>query len=148
MNCSHVKNKTIAFIEKNLSQEDQVAIENHLSSCNSCRTSIEKIASVYNSFDATVCPEINPYFYSKTLAKLSRETTQEISLPVSVINSLKPIAAGLFVVTSITFGIFFGNILTKSNSETGMTSATAWANDYHLDYSEDIMVELIISNEE
>ncbi|NJK94280.1 MAG: hypothetical protein HC905_04465 [Bacteroidales bacterium] len=106
MNCSHIKNHILAYIEKTLSQQELDSMKSHIESCDACKVLLNRFSSVYSSMDS-VNPEVSPYFYSKTLNRLEKGKEQESWIPLSLLNSLKPVLAGLLLLTVTTFGIFF-----------------------------------------
>lgn len=147
MNCSHVKKHLIAYLEKSLSQAELDLFNVHVATCSSCQKLIAKCSAVYTSFDV-VKPELTPFFSTRVIARLKGgEELYNPWIPVSVINLLKPLAAGLLLLTATTFGIFYAQDSFSVFSENTPTVATTWANDYYLNTSEDTMVDLIINNE-
>lgn len=146
----HIKNSVVAYLEKTLTPAKQKEFQDHLLSCDSCRLFVGRFSAVYFSNDSLECPEINPYFYSKVVSKLQNGSQNEYTLPVSIIKSLRPVATGLFLLTAITFSIFFGNYIISSNhittsSEVGTSNEISY--EYYLNTNVDPMVSSIISNE-
>lgn len=148
MNCSHIKNEIIAYLEGSLSQAKLDLFNLHIASCSSCQKLLDKFAGVYTSFDG-VKPDLSPYFGTRVIARLKGgEELSDPWIPISVINLLKPLAAGLLLLTATTFGIFYAqDSFSVFNSKNTPTVANTWANDYYLNTNEDTMVDLIISNE-
>jgi hypothetical protein len=145
----HIKDNVIAYLEKTLSPEKHQEIEKHLSICESCRLFLTKIAAVYFSNDRQIIPEVSPYFYTRVRARLEKEPEPRIELPVSIIKTLRPVAAGLFVLTAITFSIFLGNYILSTNqiNTNAQVNSNEMNYEYYLGVNGDPMVNLIISNE-
>ncbi len=141
----HIKNTIIAYLEKALTPAQQNEIEKHLISCNDCKEFLNKFSVAYFSFDNKECPEINPYFFTRVAAKLDKKSAGTYALPVAIIKSLKPVAAGLFLLTAFTFGIFFSNFKLAGNQNANATSELSY--EYYLDNNADNLVNLIIDNE-
>lgn len=146
----HIKKSVIAYLDKSLSINKQQEIDSHLLTCDTCRRYVNRMASVYFSCDNRILPEVNPFFLTRVLAKLEKEQHTGVELPVSVLKSLRPVAAGLFMLTAITFSIFFSNYVIStnrlnSNSQINSTSEASY--EYYLGTSGDPMVNLIISIE-
>lgn len=148
MNCTLINKRIIDYLEHSLSQEDFADYNLHLESCGSCREHVLKFKNVYGSLD-NVKVEVSPFFSTRVIARFNREKDlSEPWIPAAVINFLKPVAAGLLLLTISTFGIFYAQGSFSTVKSTNSPSvATTWANDYYLNTNEDTMVDLIISNE-
>lgn len=145
MSSNHINNYIIGYLEKTLSPERQDEVEKHLSVCQNCKEMVQNIASVY--FVNDPCPEISPYFYTRVEAKLSQKNERESLLPVSIIKSLRPVAAGLFLMTAITFGIFLGNYIIFSQQSKVSSNTNEDMYEYYISLNEDPVVSQIINNE-
>lgn len=145
----HIKDHVIAYLEKTLSPEKHQEIEGHLSICETCRQYLAKIAAVYFSNNSPAIPEVSPYFYTRVRTRLEKEPEPRIELPASIIKSLRPVAAGLFVLTAITFSIFLGNYILSTNyiNSSSQVNSNEMNYEYYLGVNGDPMVNLIISNE-
>ena len=141
----HIKDYIIAFLEKTLAPAKMQEMQEHISSCEPCRLFYEKFSAVYLSGNSLKKPELNPYFYTRVVAKLQSESGQEYVLPSTIVRSLRPVAAGLFLLTAITFSIFFGNYILSDSSQTQVVNELSY--DYYLGNSEDPMLNTIMSNE-
>lgn len=145
----HLKNDVIGFLEKSLPPFRLKEIEDHLETCDTCRKYVKNFSKVYFSDDNRACPELNPFFYTRVVARLENEPRNESVFPVFVVKSLRPLAAGLFLLTAITFSIFASNFLFPAN-QLNINSKVSSTNEMTYDYyinNENLFVDQIISNE-
>ncbi len=145
----HIKNDVIAYLEKTLQPERQKKMDEHLSSCVACQDFVTRMSAVYFSGDKQKVPELNPYFYTRVCAKLEKEQQGSWEIPLPVLRSLRPVAAGLFVLTAITFTIFLSNYIISTNQFNIGTKAgsSEMTYEYYLENSGDPMLNSIVSNE-
>lgn len=145
----HIKNDVIAYLEKTLLPEKQKKIEEHLSSCSSCQAFVKRMSAVYFSGDKQEVPELTPYFYTRVCAQLEKEQQSTWEIPLPVLRSLRPVAAGLFVLTAITFTIFLSNYIISGNQFKMNTKvgSSEMSYEYYLENSGDLMLNTIVSNE-
>lgn len=146
----HIKNDVIAYLEKTLQPEKQKKMDEHLSSCAACQDFVARMSAVYFSGDRQEVPELNPYFYTRVCAKLEKEQQSSWEIPLPVLRSLRPVAAGLFVLTAITFTIFLSNYIISTNQFNIGTQAGSsdMSYEYYLENSGDPMLNSIVSNED
>jgi hypothetical protein len=145
----HIKNDVVGFLEKTIPLKKAKEIEAHLGSCETCRHFLERFSSVYSSDDHRECHELTPYFYTRVLSQLEKGPDKEYILPVSIVKSLRPVAAGLFLVTLITFSVFLSNYIfstNRINSGTPVNTVNEMSYEYYVGNG-DPVVDLIVSNE-
>lgn len=150
MSCLLLKHHLIDFIEHKLPQEKQLKLQDHLANCRSCQELCHRFSGIYNSLDEYPLPEPSAYFYSKIVTKLEDQSANEYVLPVKFLRLLKPVAAGLFLVTGITVSLLFREVVNSGSlvaSPNTTIDASTWANEFYLDSSEETMVDLILNNE-
>jgi hypothetical protein len=78
------------------------------------------------------------------VARLENESGNGYVFPAFIFKSLKPITAGLFLITAITFSIFASNFIFPSESKVSTTNEMTYDN---LINNENLLVDQIISNE-
>jgi hypothetical protein len=76
MNCREFKNITLLFIDRELSDELNVAAENHLSTCKSCSLYIQTLNTIYSE-TAKVLTEkkTDSYFYTRLIARMESDAS-------------------------------------------------------------------------
>lgn len=143
----HIHKYVIPYLEKTLSANLYNEVEKHISSCQHCKDLVEKIALVYCT-KGEECPELDPYFITRVEARLHQKPEPEYFLPAFVLKSLRPVAASLLFLTTITFSIFMGNYL-LSNKAQKITAQNdkELIYEYYLSLNEDQIVNQIINNE-
>jgi hypothetical protein len=150
MSCLLVKQNLIAIMEKTLPAEKQKVADQHLAMCNSCQELYRKVLETYQSLGTVSIPETSPYFYSRVIAKLENNSEKDILFPWPVIRTLRPLVAGLAILTGVTFSLVFGNyfLVSPKVESTTLTTATVntFSNEYYLDNNEEVIVDLFINN--
>jgi hypothetical protein len=148
MGSNHIHKHVIAYLEKTLPADLYNEMENHISSCRSCKELVDKVASVY-CFAGKDCPDLDPFFASRVEARLNRKSEPEYFLPVSIIKSLRPVALCLLLLTTVTFSIFMGNYLLSNKAQKSYSSnGKESVYEYYLSVNEDQVVTQIINNEQ
>lgn len=146
MSTTHINKEVIFYLEKSLHPARQKEIEEHLHSCKGCRDLVDKISAVYFSGDKQESPELNPFFYTRVNAKLERGQEPSWEIPIPVLRSLKPFAAGLSILTAITFTIFLSNYV-LSSGKTLQPKTGEIGYESYWEQNQDPLLNLIVSNE-
>jgi len=120
MDCEKYSNKILFYLDKELSKEEVMNFELHLSNCPQCKHLYEQLASVYKIISQENSFKASPFFYNKLKIKIESDKERKI---ISIFTmALKPLA----VAASIALGIIIGNgelsMLNSSDDEIDMVS--------------------------
>ncbi len=105
MNCKTIHNKLIFFVEKSLSNEEMVNIQNHLNKCNNCFFFSEELKTTLEIIKTEKAATINPFFYTQIKARLENETIQHNHFYRRL---LQPVLLSILLLLGIYSGIRIG----------------------------------------
>ena len=129
MNCKKANTNYIDAIEKTLSHDEQKAFEQHITSCQTCSKSFQKVKEVYQSINAEVeeyAP--NPFLAQKIWDRLSSKQNAESTIIPFTRRAVVSLAAA-----GIALGIVIGTLFNTSSSSTVSPNDEQWtqlAEDY------------------
>jgi len=111
MNCKHVENKIIDYLERNVSGIERTQIEEHVRGCKKCAVIVKEFSSLWNYATSPPDSELSPYFWSRLRAKISEYERKKVFPPgifENVLRFLKPAAYALLFIFGIVFGFSLG----------------------------------------
>ena len=111
MNCKHVENKIIDYLEANVSDRERTQIEGHLRRCKKCAVIVKEFSSLWDYTASPPSSELSPYFWSRLRAKISeyeREKVFHAGIYDNALRFLKPAACALLFIFGIIFGFKLG----------------------------------------
>lgn len=148
MNCDHVKQNFIGYIEQSIPIDLHEEMNAHFSECPVCRELYQNVAATYTAFDKVTVPELSPYFYTRLEQKLAAKYQPRQKFTPHLMWKLQPIAATLLIILGIGLGILIGQSISGSgitiSSPNRSEVLNAYATDYNLTYTgEENMAELM-----
>lgn len=107
MDCDRFKDSIYDYIEGRLGKEDQLSFEQHLQTCEECRSSVEliKMSEKVISHEKSLPPDY--FIVEKVMSRIRRNETKEEG---NIIRLLRPALATLSVAAAIFAGVIIGNI--------------------------------------
>lgn len=111
MNCKHVENKIIDYLERDVSGIERTQIEEHVRGCKKCAVIVKEFSSLWSYATSPPSSELSPYLWSRLRAKISeyeREKVFPAGIFENVLRFLKPAAYALLFIFGIVFGFSLG----------------------------------------
>ena len=131
MKCSQVKKKLTAYLDGEVSENEQEIISEHMKSCAACRQELEALRTVSRSLDEVADVEVTPYFRAHLKTRL-RDEKANGGKPFSFLEWIRratiPVAAAALLLFSIVAGGQLGRIIYQQ------TAGTAQAQAAEIDY--------------
>ncbi|UCC13053.1 MAG: zf-HC2 domain-containing protein [candidate division WOR-3 bacterium] len=126
MKCSQVKKKLTAYIDGEISENEQAIISEHVKSCASCRQELEELAAVTRTLDEVVDVEVTPYFRAHLKTRLREEKADE-EKPFPFLEWIRratiPVAAAALFLFSIVAGGQLGRSIYQATAQTTRVQA-------------------------
>lgn len=116
MNCKEIRKKLIFFIDKELSEEENVYISNHLKDCRDCSFLYNKLQNTLSVTETEKKIPVNPYFYNLRFTNYDLRFQEDKFIP-SFIKILKPVYISAIFVIAIFIGINIGNSIFEKHQK-------------------------------
>lgn len=124
MKCSKVKKKLSAFLDREISAEEQQIISEHVKSCASCQHDLEALRTVSRTLDEVDDVEVTPYFRVHLRTRLREEKTGERK-PFPMLEWIRkitiPVTAAALFVFSIVAGGQLGRVMYQETARSTQT---------------------------
>ena len=104
MDCSHIQNNLIEFIDDQLTDDDNKIFVDHIGSCAECNAQFNYLKETYGLIEAEKEMPINPFFYAKVKLRLENQLEPKRNKNMWV-RWLKPVG----IAASIVVGFYIGN---------------------------------------
>ena len=106
MNCKEVNCKLVLLIDKDLSKDIEKEILTHLSVCESCQKSYDKLKETFNIIEIEKNKNLNPFLFTRIQQANQNDIIEKIPFYYKIANA-SIIALVVFVALSI--GILIGS---------------------------------------
>jgi predicted anti-sigma-YlaC factor YlaD len=121
MNCKNVKNNFLSFLEKDLSEDHRVEMENHLKACSDCSRLQEEFSQLWGALKHRERIEPPPYFWTGLRHRIIEYEEGKKSVLrwlEGVVGWARPAVAVGVLVICIFLGYSLGNFPQSVNGQT------------------------------
>ncbi len=114
MTCKDIENKLIFYIEKNLSDDENKKIAQHLQHCQECQAKYNFLTKNFEFIELEKQINANPFVAAAIVSKI--DTTQSHK-KIQAIKILQPVAIAAMLILAVLLGKITGNLYNSVNSE-------------------------------
>ncbi len=150
MDCKKVEPFLLDYFYKELSTENQAAVQNHLDSCHSCQTLYNKMSVVLSADLVKTDLHPNEFISTRIIAKMEKQP-HSIAGARLVQYFLRPVLVVSLVVLGIFTGIKISNNYSENSSNSYLANdgisnmAAKYANENYLTSTSDEYLEMYLN---
>jgi hypothetical protein len=134
MNCKEVEIRMTDYLERNLPDGQLKLMESHVLQCSSCSLLMNKLQEAYSIIEKEKKVEINPFIYTRIMAKL--ESIERASLPEYIPvyqRILKPAIIIALLVTGLFIGTLIGGMYSEKDTINSLPAEVTYINDMSME---------------
>ncbi|OGC43528.1 hypothetical protein A2Y85_01870 [candidate division WOR-3 bacterium RBG_13_43_14] len=111
MRCGQIKRKLSAFFDHELSESEEIIVDEHLKECEGCQSNMKELGELCDIF--VRIPDISVPFYFRTrlMQKINAPTEVSLSFIEKFRRAVLPVAAAMAVILSLVLGNYIGENL-------------------------------------
>lgn len=146
MNCKHIKNNILFYIDNELSKEDIMAFDAHIEQCNECKLLFSSVSDIYSSKNKNHDFADDPYFYTRLQQKLENK---KILYPSLIKRVLQPASFTVLLLMGVLFGVFIGSqykSIGSSSEDIRISQIEQYAADNYLTEMNNDNFELLLTS--
>jgi anti-sigma factor RsiW len=123
MDCSKVKVRMKAYLDRELPDTEAQALQVHIQNCPLCATEAERISKVWNMLGALPEQQTVPDLIPGTLARIRAQQKEPVWDKIT--RWLSPVTGPAIAATALAVGIYIGTGIGFSLSQSYITPATS-----------------------
>jgi predicted anti-sigma-YlaC factor YlaD len=146
MDCNHIKNQLLLYLDNELEPAQQQAVQNHLANCLHCTEHLHQLTQFWGSPEVIESVEPSPWLWSRIAARLSAaKSRRDYFTEVCgwIFARAVPVAAVAIIMIGVLTGIYLGSLPQDTTSSGSASIAlvnarTDFIKTSHLDAFDDL----------
>lgn len=149
MNCKEIKNNMIAYLEKDLSEEEMLAFRLHLPECYNCRSLFENVQAAWQVMEDEKQIKPDPFYFIRLQQAIDAPQREKSPFQFRrVPGQVRAFAAIVILLLSVAGGIYIGKGAISSFNTGGENEYEYFSNIMYLNSYENEPIENFLLNRE